>query len=85
MWYGYTMNKPKSSQAGTITLANGTTHQAFLNTYQDTVFSADGTTGTLVTTSRVEFLLGTNGAYSTGRKYRKATPKQAATFKPNQD
>ena len=82
--YGYTMNKPQSTQAGTITLANGTTHDAWQNTYRTQKFTADGTSAFWVEETRIEFLLDTNAAYQVGRKYRKATAKQAATFVPDQ-
>lgn len=74
------MNTPQSTQTGTITMADGSSRQAWLNTYAVTKFSEDGRTATTATESRIEFLLDTNGAAGSGRKYRKVSPKQAATF-----
>lgn len=63
-------------------MANGTRRSAFKNTYNVTTFSADGTSAATAPTVRIEFALFTN-ANAGGRKYRKATDAQAATFEAN--
>lgn len=76
------MNKPSESITGTVQMADGTRRVACKNTYNETVFSADGTTFTTAQVTRIEFTLFTN-ANAGGRKYRKTTDKQAATFEAN--
>jgi hypothetical protein len=67
------------SEVGTVAMADGTRRNAYRNTYRVTVFSADGTSASMVEESRIEFSLFVNVNYS-GRKFRKATSKQAVTF-----
>jgi hypothetical protein len=70
------------SVAGTVIMADGTGRLAYRNTYRDIRFSADGATFTTEEVVRVEFALFTNANAGRTRKFRKTTPKQAATFHP---
>lgn len=72
------MSKLIESVEGTVTMANGTQRWAARNTYEAPVFNSDGSIGCNRET-RIEFLLDT--AAGKGRAYRKASPKQAETFK----
>jgi hypothetical protein len=77
------MSKPVDSEAGTIKMTNGEIRHAWRNTYSTMKFSADGRTAETVTEIRIEFLIDSNAARSTGRKFRKANAKQAASFLPS--
>jgi hypothetical protein len=74
------MGKLTSSVKGTVKMADGTRRGACRNTYQATVFDADGGFE-LQHEERVEFELFT----AAGRRpaYRKTSAKQAATFVAN--
>lgn len=74
------MQKPITSSAGTVRMSDGTRRVAYRNTYKVTTCSADGRSAETVEEARIEFLLDTNAAAQRGRKYRKASPKQAGTF-----
>jgi hypothetical protein len=71
--------KPMSTEAGTITLSDGSKRNAWKNTYESMKFSADGSTAEKVTETRIEFEIDAN-ANQGGRKYRKVSAKQASTF-----
>lgn len=72
---------PLESVLGRVVMADGTSRYAYRNTYKVTTFSADGRTAQTERVVRIEFLLDTNAARGTGRRYRKTSPKQAATFR----
>lgn len=70
------------SVVGTVTMVDGTQREAYKNTYKVTTFNGDGTV-TNIEEIRIEFLLFINVNTSRTRKYRKTSPKQAATFNVN--
>jgi hypothetical protein len=74
-----TANKVVESVTGTVLMSDGSRRTAYRNTYNRTVFNADGSFDT-VTDVRIEFELLTNANARAGRQYRKTTPKQASTF-----
>lgn len=74
------MNKPMESTAGTVVMADGTRRFAYRNTYKITRYNTDGSVGTPEQDVSIEFLLDTNANAMVGRRYRKTTSKQAATF-----
>lgn len=74
-------NKLMESTVGTVTMSNGTLREAYRNVYKIVQFNADGSVGTPLMDVRIEFLLFTNANATAGRRYRKVTSKQAATFK----
>lgn len=75
------MNTAKliESVSGWVTMSDGSRREAWKNTYKATVFNADGTFAHVEET-RVEFRLDTNANAVQGRRFRKTSPKQAATF-----
>lgn len=75
-------NKAIESIAGTVLMSDGSRRVAYRNTYNQVVFSTDGTTFKTVKDVRIEFELDTNANARAGRHYRKTTAKQAATFQP---
>ena len=67
------------SVAGTVLMADGTRRAACSNTYRSAVEVDGGRSMKMVDETFIEFRLFTN-ANAGGKRYRKASAKQAATF-----
>ncbi len=74
------MTKPVETVAGTVIMADGTERSASRNTYTKTIFNADGSFYTERET-RVEFGTFGNANSARGHSWRRASAKQAETFK----